>query len=387
MKISLIGPVYPYRGGIAHHTTLLAKHLRTRHDVQLISFLRQYPERLFPGHTDRDPSTAPLRVDASFALDPLNPLTWWNVAKQIQAWAPDVVILPWWVPFWAMPWLGLTILIRSRTKAKILFICHNVFPHEKDSQIIRFLTRLVLSRGDIIIVHATEELRKLESLVSRKLVVCTPLPTYAELGRESEADFKTRDPEKIRARIGLSLLHPNTHLLLFFGFVRPYKGLSVLLEAMPLIIAHIPVHLLVVGEIWGSSDKYRAQIARLGLAEHVTLVNQYVPNERLSDYFKAAEVVVLPYLTATQSAVVQLAFGYGVPVITSRVGGLSEVVQDGETGLLVRPGDPDALAQAVIRFFRENMQENMRTKILADQDRFDWRRFVEKIEWAVARSK
>ena len=121
MRISLIGPVYPYRGGIAHHTALLAKHLGERHDVQLISFRRQYPRWLFPGHTDRDPSMAPIRSNASFLLDPLNPLTWWAVARQVRAWRPDALILPWWVPFWAPPWLTLSRLTHRWTKLGCCF--------------------------------------------------------------------------------------------------------------------------------------------------------------------------------------------------------------------------------------------------------------------------
>ena len=280
MRISLIGPVYPYRGGIAHHTALLAKHLGERHDVQLISFRRQYPRWLFPGHTDRDPSKSPIRSNASFLLDPLNPLTWWAVAQRVRAWHPDVLILPWWVPFWAPPWLTLAVLTHRWTNARVLFLCHNVLPHD-GGRIGRVLARLVLSSGDAIIVQAKEDLCRLHELIPGKQGVWTPHPTYAELGQGSDAGSTPLDSVAMRARLGLPATPSETPLLLFFGFVRPYKGLNVLLEAMSAIQAQMPVHVLVVGEIWGSSEEYLAQIQRLGIADHVTLINEYVPDERL----------------------------------------------------------------------------------------------------------
>jgi glycosyltransferase involved in cell wall biosynthesis len=379
MRISLIGPVYPYRGGIAHHTALLAKHLAERHDVQLISFRRQYPRWLFPGHSDRDPSMAPLRSDAIFLLDPLNPLTWWAVAQRVRAWRPDALILPWWVPFWAPPWLTLALLTHHWTRARVLFLCHNVLPHD-GGWVGRFLTRLVLSSGDAIIVQAKEDLCNLNELIPGKEGVWTPHPTYAELGQRSDAGSAPSGPSATRARLGLPETASRTPLLLFFGFIRPYKGLNVLLEALPAIQAQMPVHLLAVGEIWGASEEYRAQIQRLGISDHVTLIDEYVPDEHLGRYFGAADVVVLPYVSATQSGVVQLAFGYGLPVIASRVGGLPDVVRHEETGLLVPPNDPVALAAAIVRFFRDDMGPWMRANIAADQACFSWQRMVETIE-------
>lgn len=379
MRISLVGPVYPYRGGIAHHTALLARHLGERHDVQLISFCRQYPGWLFPGHTDRDPSRAPLRSSASFLLDPLNPLTWWEVAQRVRAWRPDALILPWWVPFWAPPWLVLTLLTHRWTSARVFFLCHNVLPHD-GGRVSRVLTKLVLSSGDAIIVQAKEDLRSLNELIPGKRGVWTPHPTYAELGLGSDMNSAPSDPVAARARLDLSEMISGTPLLLFFGLVRPYKGLNVLLDALSAVRDQMSVHLLVVGEIWGSSEEYRAQIQRLGIGDHVTLINEYVPDEHLSYYFGAADVVVLPYVSATQSGVAQLALGYGLPVIASRVGGLPDVVQDEETGLLVPPKDPVALAAAIMRFFRDGMGPRMRANIAADQARFSWQRMVETVE-------
>jgi len=164
--------------------------------------------------------------------------------------------------------------------------------------------------------------------------------------------------------------------------VRPYKGLEELLDALPAVRTRVPLHTLVVGEFWIPEQPIRARIQKLGLTPHVTIVNRYVPNEDLDLYFAAADVVVLPYLAATQSGVVQLAFGFGKPVITTAVGGLPDAVADGETGLLVPPGDRAALADALIRFFEGGMAARLGAHVRSQErmDAFSWEKLVEVIE-------
>jgi glycosyltransferase involved in cell wall biosynthesis len=207
----------------------------------------------------------------------------------------------------------------------------------------------------------------------------TPHPSYAELGAQEDGEANQLSQATARAHLAPNL-PPGQPILLHFGFIRPYKGLAVLLDAMPLIQTEIPVHLLVAGEVWGAKAEYDAQIARLHIGTQVTFVDRYVPDEELASYFRAADVAVLPYLSATQSGVVQLAFGFGLPVIASHVGGLPDVIVEGETGLLVPPGDAPALAEAVIRFFRFGLGPSMTTNIKADQARFSWERMVTTIE-------
>ena len=378
MRISLIGPVYPYRGGIAHHTMLLAQHLGDRHAVQVISFRRQYPRWLFGGRSDRDPSLRPLRADAEYLLDPLDPITWWKVARRVATWRPDALILPWWVTFWSPAWLALSYLVHRWTDARVLFVCHNVLPHEGNA-IDRVLARSVLSQGDAILVQSQQGLALARELVPNRLSAWVPHPSYAELGVRENDEANQLSQAAAQVELGLNL-PPGQPVLLHFGFIRPYKGLAVLLDAMPLIQTEMPVHLLVAGEVWGSKAEYDAQIARLHIDEQVTFVDRYVPDEELASYFRAADVAVLPYLSATQSGVVQLAFGFGLPVIASNVGGLPDVIRQGETGLLVPPGDPSALAQAVLLFFRAGLGPSMTANIMANQARFSWEQMVTAIE-------
>jgi glycosyltransferase involved in cell wall biosynthesis len=189
--------------------------------------------------------------------------------------------------------------------------------------------------------------------------------------------YKPPQPSEARKRLGLGA---EAAVILFFGFVREYKGLRYLIEAMPHILSRLDAHLLVVGEFWDDPDPYRRKIAELGLEHRTTIVDRYVPDEEAGLYFAAADLVALPYVDATQSAVVQLAFGLGVPVVTTRVGGLAEVVQDGVTGLLVPARQSAALAEAVVRFFDEGLGPSLRNNIRAQADRFSWDRLLAIIE-------
>ncbi len=366
-RFCLLGPTYPYRGGIAHYTTLLTQHLREEgHEVLLLSFSRQYPGWLFPGKSDKDPSKRPLRTEAEYLLDPINPLTWRRTLKRIKEWQPDMVIVPWWHPYFAPVWSVLSRGIkRLDLTPRLIFICHNVLPHEqgKFSKIVLpTVIKVTLRKGDSFILHSQADGDILRSLLPQASYVVTPLPTYAALG-----DVDTTAVE-------LPVMLPEDRpLLLFAGFVRPYKGLDILLDALPLVLAEMPVHLLVAGEFWqGGEAQYRRQIQELGIEEHVTIINEYLPDELLAACIDRADVVVLPYRSATQSAIIQTAFGRNTPVITTDVGGLAEVVEDGRTGLVVPPENSVLLTEAINKYFTNNLKNIFIPKIQQVQRRFDW---------------
>lgn len=382
MRICVVGPTYPYRGGIAHYTTLLARHLREAgHWTKLYSFTRQYPRWLFPGKTDKDPSSAPLKTDCEYVLDPVNPLTWWRLCRKVRADAPDVLLLQWWVPYWTPCLTFVSRWIKRNTNIRVVFVCHNVVPHDGGGTLDRRLTMTVLRRGDGFIVHSEQDRYRLLALLPEARVLKAHHPTYAELADQSEDGQSAA----LRERLGLTGDCPT---LLFFGFVRPYKGLEYLIQALPLVLKQMPARLLVVGEFWSSPAFYERYAREFGVEGAITFVNRYVPNEELRPYFDLSDVVVLPYISATQSGVVQLAFGFGKPVITTRVGGLHEAVEDGVTGLIVPPQDERALAEAIMRYFREELgpklSENVRRS--AEAQTFSWRQIVSSIEEAGAPS-
>lgn len=364
-KICLLGPTYPYRGGIAHYNTLLAETLRQHRKLLFISFSQQYPSWLFPGESDRDPTKRPLTTPAEYLLNPLNPLSWWKTLRRIKSWQPDLVIVPWWHPFFAPVWGSLgRALKQALPTRKLLFLCHNVLPHE-NGRFDRLALRYALTPADGYLVHAESKAAQLKGLFPNATVVVHSHPTYAALG-QGERPFSLPVPS-------------DKPVLLFCGLIRPYKGLDILLQAMPLVLEEQAVHLAIVGEFWRDKASYEQQIEQQQLEPHLTLVDSYVPNDLLAAYIRRADVVVLPYRSATQSGIVQLAFGLGTPVITTNVGGLPEVVENGRSGLVVPPEDPAQLAKAINRYFANNLKMSFQDYIGQQQARFSWESLVDTL--------
>ena len=371
MKICLIGPTYPYRGGISQYTTSLSQHLRDRHQVRLYSYTRQYPRLLFPGRTDRDPSCLPLKAECQYLVDPVNPWTWLRTFWEMKRDDPDLLILQWWVPYWTPTLAAISFLVKTFTPIKVLYICHNIMPHDGGGILDRSLARFVLRHGDHFIVHSEKDLERLQSLLPGASVRKAFIPPCSVFNTVSLSSEEAKRDLGLRGRT-----------ILFFGFVRPYKGLEVVLRALPDVVERVGAHLLVVGEFWTDESVYTALIRDLGLEGHVTIVNRYVPNEKVGLYFAASDVVVLPYVEATQSAVVPIAYSFHKPVITTDVGGLAEVVRDGVTGLIVPPRDSVALAKAMIRYFEDDLGRRFVPHIRAQMagEAFSWGRLVQLIE-------
>jgi len=306
MKICLIGPSYPFRGGIAHYMTLLYKALKRGNEAKFFSFSRQYPSWLYPGETDKDQSESVI-MDSEIepTLDSMNPITWLRTFFHIKNIKPDILILPWWVSFWTVQFWTISVLVKKFTNTKILFICHNVVQHES-SRINKFCTNLVLRKGDFFIVHSEEDLHNLKETLPGAQIKKSFHPTYDIF------NYQNITKEAAREKLGIQ-----GRTLLFFGFVRPYKGLNYLLEALPEVLKKFDVSLLVVGEFWKGKDDYLNQIRNLKLDGRVKVFDEYVPNERIGDYFCAADAVMLPYVSATGSGIAQVAFGFNKPVIAT----------------------------------------------------------------------
>jgi glycosyltransferase involved in cell wall biosynthesis len=351
MKVAVAGPTYPFRAGIAHHTTLLCRHLAQRHCVHLVSFRPKVFSWLFHGLRGRDPSQMPLRPEADslrceYMLDPLDVTSWRRAAQSIWAEPPDALVLPWWTSVWAPAWAYLA-GYSHRQSTPVVYLCHDVIPHDPIPGRAS-LARLALRRGDAFVAQTQNQAWALERLLGplRVPIRCVPHPRYDE--------WASALPSRYQARQMLGL--PETQpVLLFFGLVRPYKGLADLLRALAQVRAELPVHLVVAGEFWEDADVYHRLVRDLGLEDVVIFHSRYIPDVAVPPFFAAADVVVLPYHRVSQSGIVALAHGLRRPVIATRVGGLPEMIAEGRTGLLVPPGDPGALANAILRFYRDGL--------------------------------
>jgi len=213
--------------------------------------------------------------------------------------------------------------------------------------------------------------------VMETLMRIRPVASAVEIAHPSYVyfTFSRVEPPEAKKRLGLE-----GRTVLFFGYVRPYKGVHNLLDAFAKVSARLNATLVIVGEFYEPSRPYVEHIERLELGQAVRLVDRYVSDEDVGLYFSAADVVILPYVSATQSGVVQIAFAFDTPVISTAVGGIPEVVKDGVNGLLVPPSDPEALAAAIVRFFEEGLGEKFAKNIRAGSETFSWKPLVETLE-------
>jgi len=369
LKIALVGVTHPFRGGISHYNTVLCQALRRDHEVRFLSLKKQYPGLLFPGKTQEDESEKPLQAPNEPCLGPVNPLSWLNTYRRIRAFKPDLVLFSWWHPFFAPAFGTVARLARRFARVPCCFLCHNVLPHEQ-SLIDRVLLRYAFGSGDAFVCHSEEDRRNLEALVPGATVHLNPHPSYGVF-----ADGPVPATEDAKARLGLA----GKRVVLFFGFVREYKGLDHLLAAMRDLPAEEGRHLLVVGEFYDDKRRYQPDLDELTARNQLTLIDRYVPNEEVALYFAAADLVAAPYLSATQSGVIQIAYSFGKPVVATRVGGLPEAVADGVTGYLVPPADAGAIAAAIRECFRSDRREEFAGNIARESEKYSWDRMVDTI--------
>ena len=368
MNIVIIGTAYPLRGGIAHYNALLYKHLSKKHSVEIVTFSRQYPKILFPGKTQDEQGGIENALPTERLIDSINPITWYTAARAIARKKPDLLIFKYWLPFFGPCFGTISRLVRRWTGAKVLFICDNVIPHEKrfgDTAFTRYAFRPV----DAFIAQSSAVERDLNSFWPGSHYALVPHPVYEIFGSSLPKD-------KARAALGVA----DERVILFFGYVRRYKGLHILLDAMPAILKSVTLKLLVVGEFYDDEQKYRDQITERGLHESVIVHSDYVPNDQVSKYFSASDVVVLPYVSATQSGIVQIAYQFDKPVIATDVGGLSEVVLNERTGYIVKPEAPEAVADAVVRFYKEGRESEFVRNVQEEKKKYSWDNLVQAIE-------
>jgi len=371
MKIHFLSPAYPFRGGIAQFAQMWAKALSQTHDVKIFTFTKQYPKWLFPGKTQRDKSAPPaLNIEQIYCA--WNPFSWWRTFRKIRDENSEMLIVKWWIPFFAPGYSVLLRLVKWFTKTKIVFSVDNAIPHEK-WPFAKFLTQFTLKTGQWLIAHSSAVSTDLQKLgFPEDIIKIVPHPLYNQYQRSPSADGE------IRKKLGIT----ESRVLLFFGYIKKYKGLDILLDAMPKIleIFQNDIRLIIVGEFYYDKNEYEKQVINFDIANNITLVDYFVPDEEVGQYFQIADVMVLPYRTATQSGIVQVAYNFEKPTIVTNVGGLPEVVKDGITGYLIDPEDSMAVSEAVRKFYKERKTVNFSKNIRQQNAQFGWEKLVSLID-------
>jgi len=371
-SIVILGTAYPYRGGLASFTEMLARTFMKRYkQVDIITFKLQYPEWLFPGKTQFSESPPPEGLSITRMVNSINPFNWLRIGRHICRLHPDALIVNYWTPFMA-PCLGTICRIASKNRHTVVLAkLDNVVPHEQHFYD-RFLTRFFVNSVHKFLYMSQQVKNELDLFTTIKPSVFAPHPIFSNFGEKlarNEACSHLNLPE-------------DKHYLLFFGLIRDYKGLDLMLDAFAILHQKGLTNdkkLIIAGEFYTDKKKYIQQMERLGICGDVIWHDHFISDEEVKYYFSAADVLVQPYKSATQSGVTQIAYQFELPMIVSNVGGLAEIVPDGKTGFVVEP-EASSIAQAIEKIFKnqhiQQMSENMKT----EKHRFSWDYFAKQME-------
>jgi glycosyltransferase involved in cell wall biosynthesis len=365
MKIHILSTAYPLRGGIAHFVGLLYNELKKNHDTKVLTFKRQYPAIFFPGKTQLEGGDTSENIPTEIIVDSINPFNWMKVGKRIFTDEPDVLIFKYWMPFFA-PCFGSITKHAKNNKTKVVVICDNVIPHE-NKPFDRTLTKYFFNSVDYFVVLSESVGKDLLSLYPNAKYKLLPHPIYSNFGNAVE---------KSAAKAFLKI--KDEKVILFFGFIRDYKGLDTLLLAMG-ELKNKNIKLLVAGEFYTDKEKYLKILKEKNLESSVILKTDFIPTQEVKYYFSACDAVILPYKSATQSGIVQIAVNFRKPVIATNVGGLGEVIVDGESGYIVEKENPKALAKAIDKFYSEEKEIPFTKNISTLSEKYSWKNFADGI--------
>ena len=370
MKITIVGTAFPYRGGLAAYNERLAReYVKQGHDVEIITFTLQYPPFLFPGKSQYSSEFAPKDLKIKRMIHSMNPLNWIKVGKKIREKSPDRIIFCYWMAFMA-PCFGTIARFARQPKTKMVGMIHNMIPHEP-TILDKLFPKYFVNAMDGFVAMAesvVEDINHFDSFNKPKVV--SPHPIYDHYG-----DALT----KKEASVKLGLYDQNNYVL-FFGFIRHYKGLDLLLEAFAdERLRQFPVKLIVAGEFYENPQPYLEQIIRLKLENVVELRTGFIPDNEVRNYFSIADLVAQPYRTATQSGVSQIAYHFEKPMLVTNVGGLAETIPDGKVGYVIGV-EPKQIADSLVDFFANERSEKMIENIKVEKKKFLWSRMTDAID-------
>lgn len=359
MKIVVLGPAHPYRGGLASIIETMAReYMRRGHEVAIYTFRVQYPSLLFPGKSQYVDAPAPDDLHIERVVNTVNPLNWIAVGRRLRRERPDMVLMKYWTPFMAPCFGAIARIARGNGVTRVICQIDNVEPHEHHI-VDRPFNRYFLGAVDGFVYMSEQVHGELKAYTSAPMLF-SPHPMFENFGEAVDRAEACR-------RLGLD---PDIRYMLFFGLIRDYKGLDLLLRAWASARPE-GYRLIVAGEFYASREKYVSLIDESGLRDEVALHDRFIPDEDVRYYFSAADCLVLPYRSATQSGVTQIAYNFSLPMIVTDVGGLPEIVPDGRTGLVCAP-TAEGIADALRRVREVGTLRRLRDNFAEERKRFSW---------------
>lgn len=370
MKIIIVGPSHPYRGGIAAFTDRLAAEFVAENvDVELYTFTLQYPSILFPGKTQYSDAPAPNDISIFRRINSINALTWIKTAREIKTKNPDIVIFAYWMSFFASCYAKMAKIIKKNKVSRCIGLVHNMMPHEQ-SILDRLFSPHFVKRMDAFVALSKSVLADVSRLDKKsKPKYFSPHPLYDHYGDKED---------KVMAMNSL-YMDNNYNYLLFFGLIREYKGLDLLLKAMSdKRLDKYPLKLIVAGEFYEKKEPYLKMIDDLDINDKVIICDKYIPDEEVKNFFNLADMVVQPYKSATQSGVTQIAYHFEKPMLVTDVGGLREIVPNGKVGYVVE-AEPSKIADAICDFYDNERIEYFESNIIEEKKKYEWSKMTETI--------
>ena len=326
MKIILLGPFYPYRGGISDTNEELAERLiESGHCVNVINFKMLYPKFIFPGKTQFFQEKKEFNnIRNQRLINSLNFFSWNNVIKKINDFDAELLISSYWTPL-----ISVCIsYINSEVSKKIkkIGLIHNAKPHEK-SYLNSFLLNRYLHSLDKYITFSLNVKKNIQELNSKIVGESIFLPTPNKYGYPIEKN-------KAKRKLGLS---QKITYLMFFGLIRPYKGLDLLIKAFNKLKKNSKnIELLIVGENYESIIKYKNMSEFVKNTDSIRLINKFIDEKMVKYWFSAADLVVQPYTSSSQSGITSMAIHFEKIIVTTNVGGISEKIDHKKNGFVCK---------------------------------------------------
>lgn len=368
-KVCIVGTAHPFRGGMADYNERLARTFQQNgDDVIIVNFTTQYPSLLFPGKTQYTSSQPPEDLAIYRKLSSVNPFSWVRTGLFIKNMRPDVVLINYWLPFMAPAFGTVARIIRKNRHTRILSVVHNMLPHEKRPGD-RLFSRYFIHAVDGFLSMSRKVSDDIRSFTPDKPLEFNPHPLYDHYGNGISRESAL---EKLN-------LDANNRYLLFFGFIRNYKGLDLLIEALSHAASeNSKLHLIVAGEFYAKPQFYYDLIEKNKVQDRVHLFTDFIPNEQVPVMFSAADLVVQPYKSATQSGVTQIGYHFEKPMIVTDVGGLAELIPHEKVGYVVKP-EPKEIAKGIVRFFEDDREQEFIENIKTEKQKFSWGNLLNKL--------
>ncbi len=371
IKIVILGTAFPFRGGMAAFNERLAQaFIAEGAQVEIQNFKLQYPGFLFPGKTQYSESKPPENIFIESEISSINPLTWFRIGRKIKKQKPDLLIIGYWIPFMAPCFGSIAQLVKRNKKTNVISILHNIIPHEKRLGD-RLLSNFFVKKTDAFVSLSKSVLEDLATFDKNKPRIFSPHPLYDHFGEKTTREQAIKELK----------LNPDFNYVLFFGLIRDYKGLDLLIDAFKdSRFKKMKIKLIIAGEFYSNREKYLHLIENNQLTDEIILHDRFIPDEQVSWYFGAADIIAQPYKNATQSGVTQIGYHFEKPMLVTNVGGLAEIIPHEKVGYVVEPNSEE-IATCLIDFFENKKAHFFDENIRIEKQKYSWKTMTEAIHF------